>query len=152
MRLLDENGETTRHHDCDRQVILELRCQVNRVIPGLYGYMEISRTDGTKVMVSDSFDTPPNPLDGLKQGKCVIQITIPPRTLGAGQYRVYLNFTSSSSLTGYNVDSPGVVATFGLDDHRSQRGNKRPGFFSTMLPWEVREVSYRDLRPAAQES
>ncbi len=140
-RLLDTNGEVARHHDCDQPILLELHCQVNSVIPGLYGYLEISRTDGTTVMVSDSFDAPPNPLDGLSLGKCVIRIEIPPRTLGPGEYRVYMNFTSSSSMKGFNVDSPGVIATFDLDDQRSRRGNKRRGYFSTMLPWSVRRVS-----------
>ncbi len=140
-RLLDENGEVAQHHDCDQPILLELHCQVNRIIPGLYGYLEISRADGTTVMVSDSFDAPPNPLDDLPQGRCVIEIEIPPRTLGAGGYRLYMNFTSSSSLKDYNVDSPGVIATFDLDDQRSRRGNKRPGYFSTMLPWSVQRVS-----------
>ncbi len=150
-RLLDDHDEVTQHHDCDRPIVLELRCQVNQVIPGLYGFLKISRTDGTIVMVSDSFDTPPNPLDGLEKGKCVIKITIPPRTLGAGRYRLYVNFTSSSSLKGYNVDSPGVIATLDLDDQRSRRGNNRAGYFSTMLPWKVQEVPYRDPPSATQE-
>jgi lipopolysaccharide transport system ATP-binding protein len=123
--------------DCDSEVVIELLLQVRRVVPGLYAYLEVLRSDGTQVMVSDSFDCPPNPLEHLEPGTHVLRVVIPPRTLGTGDYTVYLSFSSSSSLGNTNVDSPGTVCTFQLEDHSSRRGNQRGGYFSTLLQWQV---------------
>ncbi|MFC1866756.1 ABC transporter ATP-binding protein [Thermodesulfobacteriota bacterium] len=138
VKLLNDAGILTQRFDCDKPVIIELLCQVYRRIPGLYGYLSVARKDGTVVMVSDSLDVVPNPLDDLPIGMSLFHITIPPRTLGYGDYEVFLNFTSQLSQNNFNVDSPGVVCAFHLDDFTSNRGNKRHGFFSTLLPWEVR--------------
>ena len=124
-RILDIHGEATPRHDCDQPVTIELLGVLRRPVDKLKGSLEISRTDGTTVLVSDSFDTQYNSLDALLAGKCAIRITLPPRTLGPGEYRVHLRFTCK----GLNeVDSPGIIGTFQLDDHRTQRGNARPGF------------------------
>ncbi len=136
-RLVNEEGIVTQQFDCDKAIIIELECQVHRRIPGLYGYLSITGTDGTTVLVSDSFDVIPNPLDELPVGLFLLRITIPARTLGHGEYAVSLNFTSSSSIQNFNVDSPGKVLTFHLNDQTSQRGNDRNGYFSTLLPWTV---------------
>jgi len=140
-KLFNEEGVVTQRFDCDRSIIIELVCQVHRRIPGLYGYLSISKMDGTTVMVSDSFDVVPNPLDELPVGMYLLRITIPPRTLGPGDYAVYLNFTSVSGAANFNVDSPGTIFTFHLDDQTSRRGNRRLGYFSTLLSWEVSRLS-----------
>jgi lipopolysaccharide transport system ATP-binding protein len=136
-RLLDSDGQLTQSFQCDEPVVLELIYQVRRVLPGLYGYLQISRTDGTRVLVSDSMDTVPNPMDGLAVGTHTLTVTVPARTLAPGEYTVYLNFTSPAG-RHFDVDSPGIVGSFRLDDYTSRRGNGRPGFFSTLLHWEVR--------------
>lgn len=137
-RILDDNGQTTSRLDCDEPVVIDLQCRVRQSVPGLYGYLQITRTDGTPVMVSDSLDNEPNPLDGLSAGTHTVRITIPRRTLAAGDYSVYVNFTSLLANSGFNVDSPGIVAGFRLQDTVSRRGNNRPGFFSTLLAWDLR--------------
>ncbi|MFC1705302.1 ABC transporter ATP-binding protein [Planctomycetota bacterium] len=137
-RSVDGSGEPKEAFECDERVIVELTCRVNKPVPGLYGYFCVRREpERDTVMVSDSFDTSPNPLDNLAVGQYTLRVTIPARTLAPGAYNVYLNFTSSQSAQGFNVDSPGTVARFRLDDFRSRRGNKRLGYFSTVLSWEV---------------
>lgn len=140
VRLMDQFGNTAHKFDCDHPVSIELLLQIHKRVPGLYGYLEISKTDGPAVMVSDSFDPGTNPLDDLPIGLYSVRITIPPRTLGPGEYYVYLNFTSMSG-GQFNVDSPGTVCIFSLDDFTSKRGNKRPGFFSTLLAWDIESES-----------
>jgi lipopolysaccharide transport system ATP-binding protein len=135
-RLCNQRGETSRNYECDEPVILEFVWQVHRRIPGLYGYLSIQKPDSTPVMVSDSFDTPPNPLDDLAPGYYLVGIVIPARTLAPGDYLVYLNFTSDRAQQ-WNVHSPGVVGWFSLTDHGTRRGNARLGFFSTALRWDV---------------
>lgn len=93
---------------------------------------------GTVIMESDSFDAPPNQLDNLPPGRSCFIIQIPSRTLGPGDYQVYLKFTSPSHFAGWNVDSPGIVDQFRLNDDGTQRGNRRRGYFSTRLGWKLR--------------
>lgn len=135
-RVLDDAGGVQQNLDCDKPVNLELTFQINKQLPGLYGYLEISKSDGTVVMVSDSLDVQSNPLDNLEVGRYIIRIIIPPRTLGHGDYNVFLNFTSRTA-SKFNVDSPGIVLSFSLSDYKSMRGNDRHGFFSILLSWNV---------------
>jgi lipopolysaccharide transport system ATP-binding protein len=140
-RVVNHEGLLTQKFDCDKPVCIEFDCQVHKPVAGLYGYLSISRKDGTEVLVSDSFDVDSNPLDNLPVGMHLLKITIPPRTLGPGDYEVFVNFTSPFGDKGFHVDSPGVVCGFHLDDYISNRGNNRGGFFSILLPWNVRLMS-----------
>jgi len=136
IRIIDENGQENANCNCDLPIIIELTFKVRVKIPGVYGYMTINKSDGTVVMVSDSYDNEPNSLDNLTPGIHSFQVIIPPRTLGSGNYHIYLNFTSRYNIQSFNVDSPGIVYTFQVFDETSPRGNNRGGFFSTKLKWE----------------
>jgi lipopolysaccharide transport system ATP-binding protein len=136
VRILDVHGNVAAKLSCDSPITVELGCQVNERVPGLYGYLSLRHADGYDILISDSFDSPPNPLDDLEIGYHKISITIPPRILGVGEYGVYLNFASRSGAVGFHVDSPGVVVGFHLDDQTSPRGNRRGGLLSTMPTWK----------------
>jgi len=135
IRVVSQEGKVKYRFSCDEPVVLELEMQFHKKIPGLYGYITISRSDGTLAMQSDSFDSPPNPLDDVEVGTHYFTITIPARSLAPNKYSVYLNFTSNRARS-WNVDSPRTVCSFELHDHTSRRGNARQGFFSTMLEWK----------------
>jgi lipopolysaccharide transport system ATP-binding protein len=139
-RVLSQNGSVRQLLSCDEPIVLDLLFHVNVRIPGLYGYMEISRGDGTRLLVSYSHDHMPDPLDGLTPGMYSFRVTIPPRVLGPGAYTVYLSFTSRQSMH-FEVDSPGVVCGFAVQDSMTKSGNNRPGMLSVLLPWDVKEVS-----------
>ena len=139
VRLMDQAGDVTQKFDCDQPIVIDLVFQVHKKLPGLYGYLELSRMDGTTVMVSDSLDSRSNPLDNLDAGSYSVRILIPPRILGSGEYNVYLSFASRSA-EKFAVDSPGIVCSFTLDDFTSDRGNVRTGFLSTLLPWGVTRI------------
>ena len=143
---VDDGGATCQSFSCDDPVTIECDCVIREAVPGLYGYMDISRPDGTSVLVSDSFDAQQNPLELLPVGRRCLRITIPARTLAPGDYFVLLNFTSHRSKTGFNVDSPGIVARFRLDDYSTRRGNSRDGFFSARLQWDF-ELVEQDIAP-----
>jgi lipopolysaccharide transport system ATP-binding protein len=102
--------------------------------------MTISNKDGVTLLESDTYDIPPNCLDSLKPSKYKIMVKIPPRTIGHGEYRVYLNFTSPVSDKGFNVYSPLYVCSFQLDDYSTERGNKRGGCLSTLLKWDLQQI------------
>jgi lipopolysaccharide transport system ATP-binding protein len=138
--LADGAGNPTASFTCDEPVEIEMTCRVHRRIPGLYGYLSLDKPDGTTVMISDSHDVPPNSLDELAPGDYSLQIPIPARSLAPGDYSVYVNFTSIAGIRGFDVDSPGNILSFHLDDHVSRRGNRRGGYFSTLLPWRVARI------------
>jgi lipopolysaccharide transport system ATP-binding protein len=139
IKLLNSANQTTHKFSCDEAITIEILFQVKHRVPGLYCWLDISRNDGTLVMMSDSFDTAPNPLDNLPPGMHLLRVIIPPRTLAHGQYRVNLAFTGTGG-GATPVDKPGIVYNFSLDDFTSMRGNSRPGFFSTTLSWEVHKT------------
>ena len=144
--LVDDNGRTARSFDCDHPVCIDIDLQVRRSTPGLYGYLDVRKMDGTVVMMSDSYDAPPNPLDNLATGYHYIRMTIPPRTLAPGDYQVYLNFSCRCGQLGH-LDSPGIIGQFRLDDFTTKRGNQRTGFFSSIVTWrEIDSASHRHKR------
>ena len=140
VRFLSASGEVTPIGECSDSLTIEMRLDVRRRLPGLYAYLEVRLPDGTTVLMSDSFDTDPNPLDDLSVGKHVVTATIPPRTLAPGKYDVYLNLTAIGGHE-FNVHSPDIVGSFRLHDSKSLRGDARPGFFSTLLQWRATDVS-----------
>jgi lipopolysaccharide transport system ATP-binding protein len=78
-----------------------------------------------------------NPFDGLAAGRGTIAIKIPERILGPATYQIYLTFYADFDAYGRTIDVPGVVGSFTLDDTSTRRGNRRNGFLSLRLPWQV---------------
>jgi lipopolysaccharide transport system ATP-binding protein len=138
VRFLSSSGQVTPVGECSDSLTIEMLVDVRRRVGGLYAYLEVRLPNGTAVMMSDSLDSVPNPLDDLSVGQHVVTAMIPPRTLGHGNYDVIVSLASSSG--GFNVDSPGVVGSFSLHDSNSSRGDARPGFFSTLLDWRAADV------------
>jgi hypothetical protein len=148
VRILSASGEVTTIGACSASLSIEMLLDVRRSLRGLYAYLEVRLPTGTTVLMSDSLDTNPNPLDDLSVGKHVISATIPARTLAPGKYDVYVNLASIGGRE-FNVHSPGVVGSFRLHDDESLRGDARPGFFSTLLRWQATEFSPHDGRAEA---
>lgn len=132
----DGEGNVAQKFDCDSPITIKLDIEVRKTLPGLYGYIGIFKPDGTQVLVSDSFDGgTTNPLDQLPLGPNTFTVTVPSRTLGHGEYLVHFSMASQAA-DNFHVDVPGIVCGFSLDDFTSKRGNKRDGFFSTLLRWQ----------------
>ena len=139
MTLLDQKGNVTQKFDCDNPVNIKFDIQIRKQLPGLYGYIGIFKPDGTQVLVSDSFDAvTTNPLDNLPVGTSTFNVTLPPRTLGHGDYRVHFSMACPSA-DNFHVDVPGIVCGFSLDDFTSKRGNQRDGYLSTLMAWKKLE-------------
>ncbi|WP_287963176.1 ABC transporter ATP-binding protein [Alcanivorax sp.] len=136
MWLMNDEREIVDKFSCDEPVHIVFELDVRKKLPGMYGYIGIDKPDGTHVMVSDSFDgTPSNPLDSLAVGRHCFRVSIPPRTLGWGEYMIFFGIACPSANEFY-VDLPGNVCSFELEDFVSHRGNERLGYFSTLMPWE----------------
>jgi hypothetical protein len=138
-RLLNNQDASAQRFSCDEPVIVELLYQVQRRVRGLYGCFQVSKRDGTPVLVSYSHDVTPNPMDDLPEGVHRFCITIPPRTLGHGDYRMHFS-VGRGRAGGTVVDDGGIIASFSLDDLTTLQGNTRIGYLSTLLDWRVEPV------------
>ncbi|MGR9073089.1 MAG: ABC transporter ATP-binding protein [Gammaproteobacteria bacterium] len=133
--LINHQGEIGQSFDCDKPIAIKFDLMIRKPVKGLYGYIGINKPDGTPVMVSDSFDgSSDNPLDNLPVGISHFEVIIPPRSLGHGEYLIHFSFASQSA-DNFHVDIPGVVSGFSLFDFSTKRGNRREGYFSTLLSW-----------------
>jgi lipopolysaccharide transport system ATP-binding protein len=130
-------GEPSGHFDCDDSFVICMDYLATRRVSGLYGYMTFSRSDGTIVFEGDSFDGGNNRLDRLVAGQGTMTVRVPPRILGPGTYQIYINFAALSDPAGPNIDSPGIVGEFTMEDSRTRRGNHRNGYLSVILDWET---------------
>jgi lipopolysaccharide transport system ATP-binding protein len=135
IRLLNQEGSICNRFSCDDTVKIEILFHVNYRVRGIYCCLFITNIDGTIIMMSDSHDTQPNPLSDLSIGLHTISIDIPPRTLAHGEYVINLKFTEPGMRTPLAEVDQGC--SFSLDDFRTKRGNKRPGYFSLALNWKV---------------
>lgn len=135
-RICRADGHSGDTFECDEPLFIVFDWHVRKKVPGVYGYLIIRRMDMTTIIEGDSHDVAPNVLDGLPPGTYRVRVEIPSRSLGVGEYEVYMNFTS---LMGdqWTVHSPGVIGSFTLVDTTSKRGNNRNGYFSTLLPWLI---------------
>jgi lipopolysaccharide transport system ATP-binding protein len=133
----DIDGEPASQFDCDFPVVICVEYAATRRVPGLYGYMQLQRLDGTVIYEGDSLDAGHNTLDQLTAGSGRLDIAIPARILGPGTYQIYLSFASRFDPSGPEVDVPGIVGEFSLDDTSTRRGNRRAGYLSLKLAWQA---------------
>jgi lipopolysaccharide transport system ATP-binding protein len=136
--LREPEGDPISQFDCDHPIFIEIDYTATRPVPGLYGYLQLQRLDGTVVYEGDSSDSGVNPFDRLPAGSGSGWIKIPKRILGAGTYQIYLSFASGFDPAGPDIDTPGIVGEFTLNDTSTRRGNHRNGYLSLELPWRVR--------------
>ena len=136
----DCEGRLQQKFSCSQKLIIRMECESRTPVSGLYGYLQITRTDGTLVLVTDSFDGGTNPLNDLPKGKHHLDIPIPRRILGHGSYQVSVNFTSRA-VDNFTVDSPGVVAELQLYDDETRRGNLRGGVLSVAPSWKTTQLA-----------
>ena len=137
VELKDSNGQVKSQFSCNEEWCIQMTVHVKKRIPGLYGYLQFTKADGVAAWVSDSNDIVMNKLEMLPLGESKIDVVIPKRTLGTGSYSVYLNFTSSQNIDGFNVDSPFDVCVCTLTDDYTERGDNRGGYLSTLLDWKI---------------
>jgi lipopolysaccharide transport system ATP-binding protein len=138
----EQGGEPINCFDCDHGFLVCIEYSATRKVPALYGYMTLQRLDGTIVYEGYSMDAGDNPLDRLTAGSGILHIAIPARVLGVGTYQIYLSFLSGFDPSGPEVDVPGIVGEFSLDDTSTERGNHRNGYLSLKLDWEMVTVRH----------
>ena len=139
-RTVNAAGVATQNFSCDEPVMVELVYQVRSQLKGLYAYFQVTKSDGTPVMASYSYDLIPNPLDNLPVGTHLIRMRLPARTLAQGHYTVQFS-AASPSWASWTVDGHEAILPFSLEDLIIRKDSTRAGFFSTLLKWDVEGIS-----------
>lgn len=135
--IVDMNGVPRNNFSCDEEFVIRMHFNVKERIPGIYGYLHFQRSDGLITWVMDSNDIENNKLERLPIGKSVVEVKIPKRVIGHGQYSICLNFTSNQNSGGWDVDSPLDCLQVSLTDDYTVRGDRRSGYLSTILDWKI---------------
>jgi lipopolysaccharide transport system ATP-binding protein len=133
----EPGSDPASQFDCDHPIAICVEYTATRPVPGLYGYLQLQRLDGTVVYEGDSNDAGVNPFERLAAGSGTACVRVPERILGAGTYQIYLSFASGFDAAGPSIDVPGVVGEFNLTDTSTRRGNRRNGYLSLKLPWQM---------------
>lgn len=132
VRLLNRDNQTTKNFTCDDPIHIEIKVAIRRKSQ-LKGVMRIVDKYGNVIIDSSSSDGAKS-FEVLEQSdERTIIITIPPRTLGHGDYSINLTFESFMEV----VDAAHDVCGFTLTDPRTLMGNAREGHFSTLLDWQL---------------
>ena len=133
----DETGEIKSSFECDESITLDFYVLVKELVPNIYGWFGLlnSKT-GEYVWVSDSNDIIMNKLQKLPVGEHTIRLTMPKRTIAPGDYLVTINFQSDQNISGFMMDRNEEILKFEVHDYQTERGDKRTGYFSTLLDWQ----------------
>lgn len=137
VQLLNKKGQSTSTFNCDEPITIELTCMARTTINSLYGYLSLFK-DGNEILVSDTSDKPVDFSNSLVPGKYKVSVEIPSRSVGHGDYDIYLKFGSQKSLSDINFQAPQYICSFHLDDNTTRFGNRRGGYFSTLLRWNIK--------------
>ena len=138
VEMIDGKGELRNTFSCDESFTIRMYFNIQKRIPGIYGYLHFMRSDGIITWVSDTNDIVSNKLEQMPIGESMMEIHIPQRTIGVGKYVLTMAFTSHQNFGGFYVDSPGDCLQVNIFDDHTERGDSRGGFLSTLLDWEIK--------------
>ena len=137
----EPDGDPINQFDCDHPFFICIEYIATRKVAGLIGYLSLLLSDGTVVYEGDTQDAGANPLDNLAAGSGMLTVEVPPRVLRPGTFQILLTFLSYLDSSGREIDKPGIVGEFELNDTKTPRGNRRLGYVSTILNWTLRRAA-----------
>lgn len=133
--LLNKDNDHISEIDISEPIFLKLDLNCNKVVPNIYGYINIKNQDGDIIVESDSMDLSPNKLENLNLGTNLFKIEIPPYILPVGVCRIYLSFAANYGDSD-TLDSPGDILELRIYDHSTSRSENRKAKTSCVLKWE----------------
>ena len=126
-------GKSTPTISCDEDFDVELTLLVKEQLSSVNGFYTIrSGKDTVSLFQTQSNDTKIKKLDNLPIGITKIRLHFPKRILGHGKYYGRLTLLNAQNWSQhYDMVEP--CLTFDLNDYTTDYGNRRPGFFSTLI-------------------
>ena len=136
--ILNSEGKSATSLSCDEEFDMVLTYDVREKVPGVYGFLSITRLKEQQcALISDTNDIMHNKFDSLPMGLSKVRLHFPKRMFAPGRYASILNLASDFSMGSRTFDSARYNLRFELNDYTTRRGNNRPGFFSTLIDWEI---------------
>ena len=136
--ILNSEGKLAASLSCDENFDVVLTYKVRERVPGLYGYFVIERdSDRLPVFASDTNDIAQNKFESLPIGISKVRLHFPKRMFAPGTYTIHQSLNSRFNISGFMFDNVSPFLKFELNDYTTMRGNKRAGFFSTLVDWEI---------------
>lgn len=130
-------GKPTNSFSCDEDVYIELTYNVREKVSGLCGHFGLrSSVDDNVLFQSESNDNYLNKYEELPKGIAKVRLRIPKRILAHGGYKVSANL-GSRFISGYVIELVRDCMRFDVEDYSTSLGNRRKGYYSTILDWEI---------------
>jgi len=133
--LLNDKKVVSGSFEINEEIYIKINIFCQKYIPAVYGYVTVSGEGELLLIESDSKEFLVNQLANLKQGDNFFQLKIGANILPYGKKFVYFNFSSSQS-DNFNIDSPGFVLSFDVQDNLTSRNIHRKAVTSQILFWE----------------
>jgi lipopolysaccharide transport system ATP-binding protein len=133
--IFNEKNVPTGTFEIDQQIFIIINIFCKNHIPGLYGYITISDKNEVLFIESDTKEFGVNQLSNLKLGENKFKLKINGNVLPQGEKYVYLNLASAQAIN-FNIDSPGYVLSFTVQDNLTTRNVRRTAMTSQILNWE----------------
>ena len=133
--LMKINGEQCSEFEMNESIRIALTFNIQKEIPGLYGYIVIKNLKEEVIIESDTKELGDNSLNKSTIGSNIFQIDIPAFALSSGSYIVYMSF-SSAQATQVSIDAPGDILKFDVVDNITTRGLNRMAKTGIILNWE----------------
>jgi lipopolysaccharide transport system ATP-binding protein len=135
-QVVDEKGKEKKIFDAEEDIFIRLKIAKNDHVPNTQGYLVVKDQAEEVFIESDTFDFLPNIIDEMVIGIHEISLKLPKRALPNGTFIIYLNFTSSFSMSGFTMDSPREILSFEITDQTTKRGPNRKARSNNIIKWE----------------
>lgn len=142
--LVNSGGAVTSEFSVSEDIYIELDLSVKEEMRGLYGYLTVTKIDGTLMIEMDNTELGKNVLSNLQPGEYKLRICLSSHVFSSGQYSFYLNFTSKIMGNSRNWKIDFGTLVFQLRDDVSPRGKNRRSLLSMLPGWEVVPVKRND--------
>ena len=73
----------------------------------------------------------------MSQGINRFRLHFPKRLIGHGTYFARATLLSNYNISGRVIEKMDRIIKFDISDYRTQRGNYRNGYFSTIIDWDL---------------
>ncbi len=132
------NGDPKTSFSCDEDFYVELTYKVDEKVPGMTCLFSLLKSyDDSFVLQTESNDTGFNYAESISQGINRFRLHFPKRLIGHGTYFARATLLSNYNISGRVIEKMDRIIKFDISDYRTQRGNYRNGYFSTIIDWDL---------------
>ncbi len=136
VRVVDCQTQERQVFTCDEEFSVCIETELNLVKNGIVGRLDFVRADdGIVAWHSQSNDT--ESCLSLHEGRSVILVKVPARTLAAGDYFVSLKFTEKGMRRSWTIAKCDNILKIALHDYTTPLGDSRQGYLSVLLDWKI---------------